>query len=697
MPHISNEGHNFHPTTLPSFSRLTIGHKKQSLTSNMSSSESFPYPPLPPSVDAIRILTIEPGTFTDPLKCTLATAPFSTKPRYAALSYTWGLPYPDLETLAQAIASNISPSEPSCPRSPDLTTLTINAHPFQIHSNLLLALLHIRSKTHPLHLWIDAICINQSDMPERNAQVAMMSFIYSRAQKVIAWLGLREINPAVPDPVRIMAIEWEDGTVGDLAASIEEVRKPTSSREPGRSSFDFPRIAMSSYWTRLWIVQEACLARELVFVFGAKMWRFEEVERWEMLEYARKLAKEVGREVTGNERVEARGMLKVVEARVGRHTEAMRFESLVERFVDQRCQEARDRLFALLGLATDIRASAGDGDGLLEVYLEPLDSGDSFGKPELKRGSGTLRVDYSRSNYDIWEEAVKAVFFRVRPITSRIEGLDPPAHERSISIVRTAGVIQAALGGNVELEFVCGTQVTPRPIIQAMGYLAGEITQLGPDYSSLVGSFRAQQEWLNTCELMFNDPHDLEIVRAVNDSYSARILGFGDRELNRITEIRSYGVVAWQGERTGFHPDHAKLDQKYRQMWDDARERWMESVRDEAQDGPRICIGTEHLVALVPPSAAVGDVVVRFWNCDAALIMRLAYVDELQRGGSVKVPYFLPVGRADVADGDGVGNRPANDGRFFIDGADENKRPVWVNLGLGVLQILTASIRTYSS
>ncbi|KAK5651247.1 hypothetical protein OQA88_12655 [Cercophora sp. LCS_1] len=663
----------------------------------MSAPEQFPYPPLPPSVDAIRVLTLEPGAFTDRLKCTLATAPFSAKPRYAALSYTWGPPYPDMEGLAGATAKNSS-SYPSGP-SVDITTVTVNNHTFKIHTNLALALLHLRSKTITLPLWIDAICINQSDILERNAQVSMMSFIYSRAQKVIAWLGIREINPSVADPLRILSREWEDGTVGDLASSVVEGRKIKSSREPSRNSFDFPRIAMSGYWTRLWIVQEACLARELVFVFGAKMWRFEEVERWEMLEHARKLAREMGREVTGNERVEARAMLRIVEARVGRHTEAMRFEHLVERFMGQRCGEARDRLFALLGLATDVCASGGDDDGALENYLRSLDNEGGHGELELSRGTGMLLVDYSRRCYDIWADAVKAVFFRARPLSRRFGKLDVSPFERSISVVRTSCVIQAALGShNIERELgsLASIEMRERPIIQAMGYFAGEITQLGPGYTSLVGSFRSHQDWLNICESTYShtDPHDLGRIRAMNETYLAKTINYGDAELERITEIRSPAVIAWQGENASFDPTCADFEQKYTELWDDVDSQRREGNPSNTSKGPRICIGTQRLIALVPPAAMVGDVIVRFWNCDSALIMREVTVDGRS---SPDVPYFLLVGRADVAEKDEVDSGPSDTGRSRIMGAEEHNRPIWVLLGLGALQRLTASSTIYTS
>lgn len=46
-------------------------------------------------------------------------------------------------------------------------------------------------------LWIDSICIDQTEeaIAERNVQVALMGHIYKSAAKVVVWLG--ESNPAV--------------------------------------------------------------------------------------------------------------------------------------------------------------------------------------------------------------------------------------------------------------------------------------------------------------------------------------------------------------------------------------------------------------------------------------------------------------------------------------------------------------------
>jgi hypothetical protein len=59
----------------------------------------------------------------------------------------------------------------------------------QIRHNLWLALLQLHLAEEERILWIDAVCINQNDIWERNHQVGFMSFIYRQAYHVIAWLG----------------------------------------------------------------------------------------------------------------------------------------------------------------------------------------------------------------------------------------------------------------------------------------------------------------------------------------------------------------------------------------------------------------------------------------------------------------------------------------------------------------------------
>lgn len=99
------------------------------------------------------------------------------EPQYEALSYTWG----------SDNASELAQVELDEPKQQDGG---IQGHAtLPIRPNLASALRHLRSNTAARVLWIDAICINQDDIEERNEQVKRMTDIYTLARGVIAWLG----------------------------------------------------------------------------------------------------------------------------------------------------------------------------------------------------------------------------------------------------------------------------------------------------------------------------------------------------------------------------------------------------------------------------------------------------------------------------------------------------------------------------
>src|SRR5580700_5121291 len=48
---------------------------------------------------------------------------------------------------------------------------------------------NLRCEDRPRTLWVDAICINQENITERNSQVQLMKSIYEKASRVLVWLG----------------------------------------------------------------------------------------------------------------------------------------------------------------------------------------------------------------------------------------------------------------------------------------------------------------------------------------------------------------------------------------------------------------------------------------------------------------------------------------------------------------------------
>lgn len=113
----------------------------------------------------IRLLRLQPGRDRDPIRCELYQTDLNTcNDRYDALSYVWG----SQETLIR-----IQIGDAGLGIGPDL------------HH----ALTDLRKIDHPRLLWIDAICIDQSHVEERNVQVPLMREVYRNASRTICYLG----------------------------------------------------------------------------------------------------------------------------------------------------------------------------------------------------------------------------------------------------------------------------------------------------------------------------------------------------------------------------------------------------------------------------------------------------------------------------------------------------------------------------
>ncbi|CAK4034499.1 Hypothetical predicted protein [Lecanosticta acicola] len=127
------------------------------------------YEPLP-GARHIRILTLESAsTRADPIICRIQSENYYSA-EYAALSYSWGMSDDGDATLNRSIL--------------------MNGRVKAVTQNLFEGLSRIRShQVKPLRLWIDAVCINQADIDERNSQVAQMADIYRNAAIVLVWLG----------------------------------------------------------------------------------------------------------------------------------------------------------------------------------------------------------------------------------------------------------------------------------------------------------------------------------------------------------------------------------------------------------------------------------------------------------------------------------------------------------------------------
>ncbi|KAK5685578.1 hypothetical protein LTS10_003659 [Elasticomyces elasticus] len=137
---------------------------------------NFLYQPLDIQQKQIRTLEVLPGWPGSAIRCRLSIVSLSTDPRpeYDALSYTWGA-----ATKARFITVEVAGT----------------VHQVGTTDNLYEALQSMRARIAKVWtVWVDALCIDQSNDAEKGTQVAMMGDIYRNARQVDIWLGMP--NPA---------------------------------------------------------------------------------------------------------------------------------------------------------------------------------------------------------------------------------------------------------------------------------------------------------------------------------------------------------------------------------------------------------------------------------------------------------------------------------------------------------------------
>lgn len=147
-----------------------LGLPASSIVAPLRAVDPFVYEPLDPLRDCTRVVEIEPwssrtGNSEFDLRCRVRQVVFSDRPKYRALSYMWG-------------------------DESRRTPILLNGKPFTVAENLFRALGFLRLEKFEGPFWIDAICINQDDIQEKNRQIRIMPHIYFRASAVLVWLGL---------------------------------------------------------------------------------------------------------------------------------------------------------------------------------------------------------------------------------------------------------------------------------------------------------------------------------------------------------------------------------------------------------------------------------------------------------------------------------------------------------------------------
>ncbi|KAF7957535.1 hypothetical protein EAE96_003112 [Botrytis aclada] len=317
----------------------------------------YPQPLSLPNCE-IRILILQPLSQGSPIQCTIETIFLLSHPSYEALSYVWG-------------GASIR------------QTITLNDTPFSITQNLAIALHHLRLPKKPRRLWVDAICINQADIKERNEQVTLMGEIYSMAKPVLIWLG-----------------ETFEGCeeAFDLMSKIAIASEDEVIEEESQTMFSFYMQLVGKDWfTRLWTIQELILADQEPLVGCGSAWSTWSVlsKVWQKVAMAEftKMGMVMMERSNENENTSKTAVLQGVctnaikidllnnvrTAVTDKKGEDLR--DLLLNTITSKATEPKDRIYALLGM---------------------------MGSSDRK----TITVDYSRPLGTIYADAISHIFHK---------------------------------------------------------------------------------------------------------------------------------------------------------------------------------------------------------------------------------------------------------------------------------------------
>ncbi|KAI4160442.1 MAG: hypothetical protein LQ342_005675 [Letrouitia transgressa] len=244
----------------------------------MAGGGQFVYDALDPSGNTIRLLTLLPGQFSDKVYLSLTHESFQDKKRtpYESLSYTWG----ESQTPEKVYIWQNSPANVS-------NVSNVNSLQF-LHprTNLLTALKYIRLPNTPRVIWVDAICIDQDNITERNQQVARMGQIYSYAAQVLVWLGPEDesTSMALETIERLSAgiLLTEDHrnckTITGSEAEVAECRFEESKFTPQHWT-SLNQLIRRPWFERLWIRQEVQLASKVLVRCGYAKIEWGKIEK----------------------------------------------------------------------------------------------------------------------------------------------------------------------------------------------------------------------------------------------------------------------------------------------------------------------------------------------------------------------------------------------------------------------------------
>ena len=337
------------------------------------------------SATYIRVLHLQSQLGRD-LQCSLEHVDI-TQADFVALSYVWGNPK---WRFRMKVVNAAGEQEGYIP-------LTTSLH------NALSDLRDCGDIQHKV-LWADQICINQEDNAEKEIQVAMMGEIYRTAGSVVTYLGpkasrdqqafalIDQIGQGAANYVDELLIEGFDSSshLSNVLTIIEA--------HPGRRGLE--TIIFGDWLRRLWLIPENILNRNTVMLRGNTTLHWKAVLSIAIL---------VMTQLVGDKRwlaVFPRGLTNLQFSGIFINLYRLRSDlwsssasktlpPLLDQlfnFHSSRCSDPRDKVYALLGIASDSSALA-----IVPDYLIPMENLSTTVSARVIEKSQSLEIlEYAR-------------------------------------------------------------------------------------------------------------------------------------------------------------------------------------------------------------------------------------------------------------------------------------------------------------
>jgi hypothetical protein len=229
----------------------------------------------------------------------------------------------------------------------------------------------------PKHVWIDALCIDQENIAERNEQVKNMSNIYKAAQGAIIWLGeedefCEDAFAVIESIAEIPEEVWKTVSYTGFYHPEDCYRKLGIKPLSFHNWLGFLGFISRSWFRRAWVVQELALARSATVVCGkrvvpwlkiSKTLNFIKSTRWYhhldtgKMRYIRELIRDPGRY---KDFLQRKASFDLTPVYLDRTRKAMqgkgsslstKLRMLLETHRLSNATDPRDKIFAFLGVA----------------------------------------------------------------------------------------------------------------------------------------------------------------------------------------------------------------------------------------------------------------------------------------------------------------------------------------------------------